>query len=147
MVLTLIFQARNVLGTPIPRVYSWCSNASESPVRAEYIIMEKVAGIQLQQFWPQMHIKDRVQVTKAIAKLQKSWMSVSFQNVGSLYYSRDLDKTDSLQDILYTDKIGLETRDPRFALGPSTGQDFNDDGRADLTFDRGPCKRTIVNVE
>ncbi|KAF1837384.1 hypothetical protein BDW02DRAFT_586650 [Decorospora gaudefroyi] len=54
--------ARNVLGTPVPNVLAWCSRAEENPVGAEYIIMERVPGIELEQVWPKMNIKDRFAV-------------------------------------------------------------------------------------
>src|SRR4051812_1698284 len=49
--LTNVLQARNVLGTPVPKVLAWSSKAEENPVGAEYIIMEKVLGIELERVW------------------------------------------------------------------------------------------------
>ncbi|KAJ5599901.1 hypothetical protein N7450_000968 [Penicillium hetheringtonii] len=41
--------ARTVLGTPVPKVLAWSSKASENTVAAEYIIMEKAPGVQLEE--------------------------------------------------------------------------------------------------
>lgn len=39
--------AREMLRIPVPRVISWCSKAENTPVKSEFIIMEKVQGVQL----------------------------------------------------------------------------------------------------
>jgi fructosamine-3-kinase len=33
--------------TPVPKVLAWCSRAETTPVKAEYIIMEKACGVPL----------------------------------------------------------------------------------------------------
>jgi hypothetical protein len=50
-------KARNILVTPVPRVLSWNSKVEGNPVGAEYIIMEKVSGVELAQVWPSKDIK------------------------------------------------------------------------------------------
>ncbi|XPS68903.1 hypothetical protein M3J09_001183 [Ascochyta lentis] len=129
--------ARNVLGNPVPKILAWCSQAHESPVGAEYIIMERVPGIELEHIWPKMNIKDRFAVVKAIAGFQKSWTSVSFAKYGSLYFSKDLDETPDGRP-LYIDAKGNHIKDTRYAVGLSTGRENLDNGRATVNFDRGP---------
>jgi hypothetical protein len=124
--------------TPAPKVYAWSSNA-ENPVGAEYIIMEKVAGIQLDRVWPTMDIKDRFTVVKAIAGYQKSWLSTSFPHIGALYYAQDIRNCRPF-GCVYTNHDGVEINDSRFLIGPCTGREFIDDGRASVIFDRGPCE-------
>ncbi|KAF2685338.1 hypothetical protein K458DRAFT_403544 [Lentithecium fluviatile CBS 122367] len=46
---------------------------------------------------------------------------------------------------LYVDADGINVVDERFAVGPSTGREFLDDGRATINFDRGPCKISVHN--
>ena len=128
-------QARNVLETPVPKVYAWSSKAQETAVGAEYIIMERLPGIELERVWPDMKIGGRFAVVKAIARYQKSWASVSFEKFGSLYYAEDLDGQ-TVDGPLYTDQHGVQITDPKFAVGPSTGREFVDDGRATIEFDR-----------
>ncbi|KAJ4992998.1 hypothetical protein SVAN01_01350 [Stagonosporopsis vannaccii] len=129
--------ARNVLGTPVPKVLAWSSRAYENPVGAEYIIMEQVPGIELEQVWPKMGIKDRFAVVKAIAGFQKSWSSVSFLKYGSLYFSKDLKDTHQ-HGPLYVGLNGDRITNNRYAIGPSTGRENFDNGRAKVDFDRGP---------
>ena len=131
-------QVRTVLGTPAPKVYAWNSKAEDSAVGAEYIIMEKLPGISLDLVWPSLEIGDRFKIVKAIASYQRAWMSSSFNHYGSLYYAKDL--AGQAQSALYTNVDGLATMDSRFAFGPSTGREYNDDGRATVEFDRGPCE-------
>lgn len=126
---------RNHLGTPVPRVLDWSSKANENSVGAEYIIMEMVTGVQLGKIWPNLDIRERFEVTKSISKYQKAWMSTSFTQYGSLYYSTDLDNTDTC---VFTKEDGSKSTGHRFAVGPSTGREFLDDGRITMGFDRGP---------
>ena len=100
--------------------------------------MEKAQGVQLDAVWAKMGIEDRFKLVKGLARLQKAWMTCSFRGYGSLYYSEDLETSDPKP--LYTDRNGVEVTDARFAIGPSTGRGFNDDGRSTLEFDRGPCE-------
>ncbi|GAT25167.1 phosphotransferase enzyme family protein [Aspergillus luchuensis] len=116
---------RNKLNTPVPKILAWSSNASENPVGAEYILMEKVGGIQLNKVWPRMNIKQRFELVKTIARYQKAWMSKSFIQYGSLYYSKDLQ---SNSGCILVNEDGSRFKDDRFAIGPSTGRGFLDDG-------------------
>ncbi|KAF3005696.1 hypothetical protein E8E13_005421 [Curvularia kusanoi] len=63
--------------------------------------------------------------------------SVSFTNYGSLYYSKDLDNTPDNQP-LYVDAKGNRVMSTHYAIGPSTGREFVDNGRVTAGFDRGP---------
>lgn len=131
-------QVRMKLGTPVPRVHAWSSRAQSNAVGAEYIIMEKLSGVPLDTVWAEMEIQDRFTVVKAIARYQKAWMSCTFRQFGSLYFSKDLDG--SGQSFLYTICEGVELKELRFAVGPSTGRSFSDDGRSMVEFDKRPCK-------
>lgn len=105
--------------------------------------MEKVAGTQLEQVWPSMKITDKFNVVKAIAGFQKKWASISFHKFGSLYYTNDLD-TQSDDAFLYTDVEGTKVKNSTFSVGPSTGRELFDNGRALIDFDRGPCKVSLL---
>lgn len=106
---------------------------------AEYIIMEKVPGIELECVWPKMSIEDRFAVVKAIAGFQKSWTSISFKKYGSLYYPKDLPGA-AADGPLYTDATGNEMTDATYVIGPSIGREMTDNRRDTIDFDRGPCK-------
>jgi hypothetical protein len=127
---------RNVLHTPIPKVLSWSSN-SDNAVGAEYIIMEKAPGVQLEQVWGRLDLGVRWKIVQMLAKYQQLWTAVSFPQFGSLYYKRDLLSATSL---VYRAGEDSEILDERFAIGPSTSRQNVDDGRLGLDFDRGACK-------
>lgn len=101
--------------------------------------MEKVPGVPLANIWSRMSIEDRFEVTRAISRLQKSWMSIYLGQYGSLYFSQDIKGTKGCH---YVKIDGTEVQDPRYTIGPSTGRDFSDDGRNLISFDRGPCEST-----
>lgn len=101
--------------------------------------MEKAPGIELERVWPSMKIADRLTLVKAIAGFQKAWMSVSFKKFGGLYYAKDLEERTG-NEPLYIDENGVDVIDARFAIGPSTGRELIDNGRATIDFDRGPCE-------
>ncbi|KAL1874972.1 hypothetical protein Plec18167_005640 [Paecilomyces lecythidis] len=124
---------RNILKTPVPKVLAWSSQA-DNPVQAEYILMEKAPGVQLNEIWHRLDIEGRLNVVKKIAKYQADWTAVSFSKFGGLYYKQDLISAPSL---VYTDKEGKEVTDERFAVGPSTSRQNTDDGRMEIEFDRG----------
>ncbi|KAL4746589.1 hypothetical protein BDW72DRAFT_207203 [Aspergillus terricola var. indicus] len=117
--------ARNVLRTPVPKVLAWSSKAEDN----------SVAGVQLSKVWPTMDIKQRFELVKTILGYQKSWMSTSFTQYGSLYYSSDMEYPEGYDLVKGSMAI---PKHRQFAVGPSTGREFLDDGRIALDFDRGP---------
>jgi aminoglycoside phosphotransferase (APT) family kinase protein len=42
-----LFFLRNHLKINVPKVFGWSSNASSTPVAAEYILMERASGVEL----------------------------------------------------------------------------------------------------
>ncbi|KMU89845.1 hypothetical protein CIHG_07528 [Coccidioides immitis H538.4] len=112
-VATMDFEARKILNTPAPRVYTWNSQAKSHPVGAEFIIMDKTEGVPLSQ---------------------KQWLSVSFSHYGSLYYTEDVQPLGGNHFV----KNGKAVRDSEFAIGPATGRDWCDAGRSNLDIEKGP---------
>lgn len=123
----------------MPKVYAWSSRAQETLVGAEFILMEKMNGMELEHFFPAMKIQDRLEVMKTVARYQQSWASVSFEQFGSLYFAEDVGGS-AHSPLTYLDRDGRKVTDSRFVVGPSTGREMFDDGREDIEFDRGPCK-------
>lgn len=101
--------------------------------------MEEAPGIELERVWPEMDIKARLAVVKAIAGYQKAWTDVSFTKFGSLYFAADLEISPK-DHALYVDADGTHVMNRSYAIGPSTGRENIDDGRSTVDFDRGPCK-------
>lgn len=69
---------------PAPEVFAWCSDPS-NPVGAEYIIMEKAAGVQLFQIWGEVSQSDRLERVKRLTVLERQLMSIQFPAYGGLY--------------------------------------------------------------
>ncbi|KAK9364515.1 kinase-like domain-containing protein [Lipomyces kononenkoae] len=128
---------RNVMGTPVPKVLAW-SSKSDNTVGAEYIIMEKLQGVQLDRIWERLDVDVQLKVLKQIAKYQESWTFTCFDRFGGLYYKEDL--ASDTPSLVYTNKEGQRITDHRFAVGPSPSRHNSDDGRMQVEFDRGPCK-------
>ena len=103
--------------------------------------MEKMPGVRLDEVWPGMDVEARFKLSQSMVKYEAAWMSVKFEKFGSLYYAEDLDG--HTQSLRYTNCSGITITDPRFAIGPSTGRGFMDDGRLTVEFDRGPCKTDL----
>ncbi|PWY70131.1 phosphotransferase enzyme family protein [Aspergillus eucalypticola CBS 122712] len=137
--------ARNVLETPAPRVYTWNSHAQSHPVGAEFIIMEKAAGVPLSHVWETLKLPQKLQVLLAMIRLQKKWLSVSFSHYGSLYYAKDIQASPP-EDTHYI-KNGKAIKDPQFAIGPTTGRDWCDASRSLLGIDRGPFMQAVGTRE
>ncbi|KAL2817336.1 phosphotransferase enzyme family protein [Aspergillus granulosus] len=133
-VATMDFEARQILDTPAPHVYTWNSQAKSHPIGAEFIIMEKTEGVPLSQVWSTIKLPQKLQVLLAITRLQKQWLTVSFSHYGSLYYTKDVQPPAGYQFI----KDGKAVRDSEFAIGPATGRDWCDAGRSILDIEKGP---------
>lgn len=130
-------QARNILGMPAPKVLAWSSRTTGS-VGAEFIIMEKVSGIELSHKWPELSGDDKYSLIQAVIGFERMLTSVSFKKLGSHYYAEDVIDSAS-QDVLYVKEQEGEVRSSKFAVGPTTDRKFFDDGRGAVEVDRGPC--------
>ncbi|GAQ03979.1 hypothetical protein ALT_1300 [Aspergillus lentulus] len=69
---------------PVPRVLSWSSDSS-NPVGAEYIVMEKAAGVPLFQRWADMAEIDQLELIKNLTKLEAQLSSIQSPAYGGLY--------------------------------------------------------------
>ncbi|KKZ65946.1 hypothetical protein EMCG_08289 [[Emmonsia] crescens] len=129
---------RNVLGIPAPKVLAWSSRCDGNPVQAEYIIMEKIAGKELSQYWDTLSGKQKYAIVQQIAELERKFASTRFAAYGGLYYANDLSPAESARTAyLYTDANGPQTCS-RFVIGPTNNRMYFDDGRSDVVVDRGP---------
>ena len=120
---------RRHTGIPVPRVLSWSSNKS-NPVGAEYIIMEKAAGVPLYQCWDRMTEFEKLQLIKNLTKLEAQLSGIQFPAYGGLYLRTDMTQSNISLD-------GEIDPSQSYCIRPSCDRAFN----ADLTldFDQGPC--------
>ena len=56
-----------MLRTQLPEVYAWSSRAQETLVGAEFILMEKMIGVEIKHFLLGIKSQDRLEVMKAVA--------------------------------------------------------------------------------
>ena len=139
----LTLQVRKNLGMPVPKVYAWCSRAQHSPVKAEYIIMEKAKGVPLQSLYDGLDLKQHWALIQIAAKYQQTWSEASFKNYGSLYYEADLRPVTSEDPSPRPNEM---TRCSGFAIGPTAGVEWNQYETLQVEFDRGPCKPNVPTM-
>ncbi|KAL4905221.1 hypothetical protein BDW74DRAFT_185269 [Aspergillus multicolor] len=138
---------RNVLHLPVPRVYAWSSRATENPVGAEYILMEKQPGIMLSEVWYSLKGKQRAQLVLLIVDFEKTVAATKFTGYGSLYYKEDLLSSDDSQSSpLYVDHTGKSVQSTKFAIGPTNHRAFFNFGKGSLAIDRGPWSSAVEYV-
>ncbi|KDQ15832.1 hypothetical protein BOTBODRAFT_144879 [Botryobasidium botryosum FD-172 SS1] len=108
--------ARSRMGIPVRRVLAWSSDSTSTPVEAEYIIMEKAEGIELDEW----------------VKIEKKMMIHISGGYGSIYYCSDI------KGMPTSDLYVEGRREPEFAIGPSVALGFWDDEKLHMKLDRGP---------
>ena len=82
---------REVLGIRAPRVFAWSADASANPVGTEYIIMEKMTGVESHNRWN--HIAKGPEVFPllyGVFDIERSFESAPFSQIGSLYFKDDV---------------------------------------------------------
>lgn len=116
---------------------AWSSRASENPVGAEYIVMEKAPGTCLAQAWPNLSNQQKRDIVQAIVKFDVTALNHSLGGFGSLYYPNDIPK--GIKHIPVQGPNDTSSGE-RWVLGPTTDRRFFDDGKGELPLDRGPCE-------
>lgn len=133
-------QVRNELGIPVPEVLAW-SSSSANPVRAEFILMEKVQGSPLTQSIGNMSAKQRIKVVQSIAEFESKFSATPFDQYGSLYYEEDCDSSRIPREGVQFIK---DSHSGSFIVGPSTDRALFDNGRAKVDQHYGPCELLIT---
>lgn len=80
------------LDTPTPLVLNYCVDAAATDVGSEFIIMEKVPGVELFSRWNDDVPSDdfRVgQLIRDLVKTQRRWVNAALPYIGSLSTSRE----------------------------------------------------------
>ncbi|KAF2746697.1 hypothetical protein M011DRAFT_477924 [Sporormia fimetaria CBS 119925] len=125
---------RNVLGIPAPRVYGY-SSSKDNPVRAEYILMERSPGVELEKVWDDMPAEEKFDILKVLTRYEKAFVSASAPMYGSLYYAKDLACPCQNQ---FLDSDNSNDIKEAFVVGPTTHRAFFDHGRDAFDEFRGP---------
>jgi aminoglycoside phosphotransferase (APT) family kinase protein len=127
-------------GLPVPQVLGY-SPTQTNPVGTEYLLLEKLEGVPLSDQLFTMDNKARVKVMRQIVDIEKRLMGLSVPASGSLYYQRDLEKSDSFIP------IPDQTTKNQIVVGPSTRLEWWYRERSLLDVDRGPCEYYLSNFE
>ncbi|EEP75315.1 predicted protein [Uncinocarpus reesii 1704] len=106
--------------------------------------MEKIQGIPLAEAWRRLQETDKLKVLLKVFDYQRTWSSVSFSRLGSLYYTEDVHV--SPEDYLYADKNGVHVQNPKFTVGPAANYEWFENGRDYANCDRGPCKLRVAGL-
>ncbi|KZV86963.1 hypothetical protein EXIGLDRAFT_840339 [Exidia glandulosa HHB12029] len=119
----------------VPRVLAWCSRAAETPVGAEYIIMDQAVGVRLDTVWSGLSMLQKLHVVRQWVEFESPLVQAfsGTSAYGSLYYR--------------TDVLAQKTReivrdggtDAEFVIGPSVEDRLwsKEDFRDTLDIDRG----------
>ncbi|EFR01039.1 serine/threonine protein kinase [Nannizzia gypsea CBS 118893] len=116
-------------GIPIPKVLAW--NSSSNPLGAEYVVMEKAKGGELETAWYSIGFDERKTVVKKLVAIESHLFKIKLPAFGSLYH------TDSLPH--GTDMVVLPDNNA-FCVGPSVELLWWYHKREELKTNRGPWK-------
>lgn len=130
--------ARDILQLPVPKVLAWCSRAENTPVKSEYIIMEKVHGGQLYDTWDKLDNKSLFHIMLEITKVEKRMANDEFSVLGSLYFERDLPLGTVKTPLRLVNENGATIDHDGYCIGPSVSRRFWRGERAHMKIDRGP---------
>ena len=125
-------------GLPIPKFFDWSSSALNN-VGSEYIIMEKVAGKELEDIWYTMKMNERMSVMEKIVEIESQLFGLKFPASGSLYFRDSVDSSVKTVDIpSEIDHLGAQ----KFCIGPSTEFLWWYQRRDEVPVNRGPCENS-----
>jgi hypothetical protein len=139
--------APNIMGLPVPKVYTWSSDP-ESKVGAPYIVTEEPEGTNLEASWHSMRLDEKENILDQVVDFQSKLLDFSFSRQVT-YFGRPSTATDdflSYGSIFYASEdiegckparivsgwlplnLRRELQD-RFVIGPCMRKDFWKDRR------------------
>ncbi|KZT10409.1 uncharacterized protein LAESUDRAFT_644782 [Laetiporus sulphureus 93-53] len=131
--------AREIMKIPVPKILSWSSRADATPVGAEFIIMEKVHGVELEKLWPEMRGAENKTVVEQLMEIQKKFMTFRFSHYGSLFFKEDVVGYPHTTDI-FAEPTAHPDVPSKYAIGPCVSWDLWRGERQRVDVDRGPWK-------
>ena len=136
-----IILVRDMTSIPVPDVLAWSSDAS-NPVGAEYMVLEKCAGRQLNTIWGELDELRRFKLVKSIAGFDRQLASIKFPAYGNLYF-RAFGTENELPVDTAKDVQGI------YCLGPVFSDSWprNPESRKGRDIDAGPCESPFTKKE
>jgi aminoglycoside phosphotransferase (APT) family kinase protein len=122
---------RTKLQLPVPHVIAYSCDAT-NPVGSEYILMERIAGVNLSTKWETLNDQRKGKILDHLAQLQSKLLTVRFSSYGNLYFTADM------RTALCASRICTEASpdDSTYCIGPTTESTF---WESDRSGNRGPC--------
>ncbi|KDQ11506.1 hypothetical protein BOTBODRAFT_135803 [Botryobasidium botryosum FD-172 SS1] len=125
------------LHLPVPKVLAWSSRLVGNPVGAEYIIMEYMPGVPLEQRWLGMTGDEAISLIENVVRMEKRYTEFQFSQIGSLYFKEDVDP--ELQGRrLYANGAPDDEASEKYRIGPTLQWDFWREEWLTMNVDRGP---------
>ncbi len=127
---------RRYSSIPVPRVIAFASSASNE-LGFEWILMEKVDGLPLDQFWDAMPFDAKSRLTVELASCLKQLRERTFPLLGNIYFADVWSQVGyaPITSSSQTPDIGV---DGTFVIGRMVSTRFFRDKRLLLPADRGP---------
>ncbi|EEU33558.1 uncharacterized protein NECHADRAFT_56498 [Fusarium vanettenii 77-13-4] len=117
---------------PVPEIVAYASSASNE-LGFEWILMERVRGVPLEQVWDTMPFQAKMHLTVELARSLKKLRQRPFPMLGSIYYA------DVWNQVDYMPTLGLDAGiDGTFVVGRMVSTRFFRDKRLLLRPNRGP---------
>ena len=122
---------RTKLQLPVPHVISYSCDAT-NPVGSEYILMERIAGVNLSTKWETLNDQKKNKILDRLAQLQSKLLTIQFSSYGNLYFTTDI------QRALCAPRMykNASPDDNTYCIGPTTESMF---WKPDRSGNRGPC--------
>ena len=117
---------------PVPEVIAYASSASNE-LTFEWILMERVRGVPLQQVWDTMPFQAKMHLTIELARSLKELRQRQFPMLGSIYYADVWNQVDYMPTL--EPDAGI---DGTFVVGRMVSTRFFRDKRLLLRPNRGP---------
>ncbi|KZS91863.1 hypothetical protein SISNIDRAFT_386629, partial [Sistotremastrum niveocremeum HHB9708] len=134
---------RSKLKMKVPRVFAWSrTNEDRGSVGTDYIIMEKIDGVPLEQrnhSLTEEHLD--VALISDLIDVELLFKTISFSQIGSIYYKEDVETpslTRAHKPISTSPGIEDDAYSERFRIGPVLDRLFWHGGRDALSANRGP---------
>ncbi len=127
---------RTVLSVPVPQILSWSSRADSTPVGAEFIVMEKLPGVELECVIRKA-LKEVHKIMISLNQIENKFTRTPFASYGSIYFKDDLSGYRASSRVFRNEENETDAS-RKFAIGPHMGWELWHGERRDMKVDRGP---------
>jgi hypothetical protein len=120
-------------------VLAWSCDAANNSVQAEYVLEEKVPGVQLGTVWHHLAWKTKLAIVNQVADYDGSLCATRFKMHGYIYFKEDLQRLTGNSNAIQLSSDQQHSSFEQYAMGPLTKAELWVSGREQLAVDRGPC--------